>query len=328
MNYDLDDVLRLMHAAPAFCLARPNPFLQFIATLETAATECKEVLDVYPHVRYEPLDFLYLSLQSLGTLNLELMEDLAGIGKGGAVWACWMAMLSPRPEYRSVLDRIHGRDTHYKWCADFAQSLIDGRVDPENAEHARLVNSIRNAIENLPQPKLDLRRVPVGEELELRRAQCASVLERYRQEGATAARVHALQLGLIENHRKLAIVDVPPEQFRVKGIMMPILQADITVEALQSTGELTVFQDADDLAEYDAALFAADGIPMSWQRYEGAPGVISPFTLAIDELEAGARGIDIPEYGNRVLAQLGIAPAFVVWRNPCFDFSVSDLDQA
>lgn len=182
------DVWRLMEAVPHFSLAKASDGLRFLKKLDRDCRELQSVLRQYPGVKYEPLDFVYVSIQSLAVLNEDLVADLTRRYQWhGIVWAAWLAALSPDEKFVPLLQDAFKRAPHNKWIIDLALSQITGAISAELAEHGELIAKIRNALQPLSRPTFTLRLAPNEYQIEQTRIDTEVLRECYHARGPSYA---------------------------------------------------------------------------------------------------------------------------------------------
>ena len=112
MHYFEPDVWYLIGKAPVLGLGRESSGLSLLRRARSALETYRKALAAYPRVRCEPLDFLYICLESLGALDSLLFEDLMT----GCTWragSCgvrgWLRSLHSPSSWRPCLarDRAH-----------------------------------------------------------------------------------------------------------------------------------------------------------------------------------------------------------------------------
>lgn len=182
------DVWRLMDAVPHFSLAKVGAGLRLLKKLDRDCGELQSVLRQYPFVKYEPLDFVYVSIQSLAVLNENLIADLTRRYQWyGIVWAAWLAALSPDEKFVPLLQDAFKRAPHNTWIIDLALSQITGAISDELAEHRELIVKIRNALQPLSRPNFTLRLAPNESQIEQLRIDTEILRECYHARGASYA---------------------------------------------------------------------------------------------------------------------------------------------
>jgi hypothetical protein len=182
------DVWRLMDAVPHFSLAKAGSGLCFLRKLDRDCGELQSVLLQYPFVKYEPLDFVYVSIQSLAVLNENLVADLTRRYQWrGIVWAAWLAALSPDEKFVPLLQDAFKRAPHNTWIIDLALSQITGVIPAELAEHGELIAKIRNALQPLSRPNFTLRLAPNEYQVEQTRIDTEILRECYHARGPSYA---------------------------------------------------------------------------------------------------------------------------------------------
>lgn len=182
------DVWRLMEAVPHFNLAKAGSGLRFLKKLDRDCSELQSVLHRYPFVKYEPLDFVYVSIQSLAVLNENLVADLTRRYRWqGIVWASWLVALSPDEKFVPFLRDAFKRAPHNTWIIDLALSQITGAISAELAEHGELTTKIRNALQPLSRPAFTLRLAPNEYQIDQTRIDTEILRECYHARGPSYA---------------------------------------------------------------------------------------------------------------------------------------------
>lgn len=184
--YHCDDVTRLLSAFPWARLMRESSALGLLRhTLETSQ-QLQHILVQYPHVRYEPLDFVYVLLQAQGALDDELMADLcAHYGWQGVATAALLAALQPRAGFEAPLRAARQRVPHQQWLVDLALDELQGPATQELPELRKALQELRQLLGDIPRPLVTLRRTESSEVCRLR---AEHVRAAYKKGGLDAAR--------------------------------------------------------------------------------------------------------------------------------------------
>lgn len=185
MHYYYEDVAHLLRAVPCLSLAKPAGALRILKRIVEAGEELQPLLAQYPSLRYEPLDFHYICLQSLGAFSKDLLDDLIQHhGWPGTLWATLLVALNPQPEYARALETARPRAPHQVWLVDLVLSIVTGTESEEFPEHQALLRTLRAQLTGLAWPRVTLRRLPSRQDIEEHSRQVRTA---YRQRGADAA---------------------------------------------------------------------------------------------------------------------------------------------
>lgn len=161
MHYDPNDVIRLVHAVPCLKLAKPPGFLRYLSHVVATGLELAPVLSQYPGVRYEPLDFHYVCLQSLGALDDDLLQDLTEHYQWpGILWAALLVALDPRPSYAAILLNARERAPYQAWLVDLALDRVNGIQSVEYPEHLVLLTALAVQLRGAGRTETRLRKIP------------------------------------------------------------------------------------------------------------------------------------------------------------------------
>lgn len=185
MHYLRTAIERLHLSVPHLNLATPRRALQFFENVTQTGTELANTLSRYPEVRYEPLDFYYVCLQSLGALNERALNDLlTEQGWRGVLWGALLVCLSPEPHLRTILESASGRAPSQQWAVDLAVAMLDGVQWAENPPLQQAILRLRTQLDGLSRPVVVLTSLPSCEQLLYRQE---IVRNAYRTAGADAA---------------------------------------------------------------------------------------------------------------------------------------------
>lgn len=163
MHYPFNDVQRLMASVPLLTLAKPASALRFLASKVEAGDELTAMLQSYPSVRYEPLDFHYACQQSLATIDEALLSDLfQHHGWHGIVWGSFLATLAPDRAFKRHLESVVLAPERGGWLVESALQALAG--SEPGSEQQKLLARLRGQL--APLPKLSLKLQPAVSELE------------------------------------------------------------------------------------------------------------------------------------------------------------------
>jgi len=186
MHYLRTDVERLHLSVPHLTLATPRRALQFFEEVTQTGAELAHVLSHYPEVRYEPLDFHYVCIQSLGALTERLLEDLLEEQSWrGVLWGALLVCLSPDARFRPALEKASGIAPYQQWAVDLALAALTGEQDTQNPALQQVISKLGMQLASLPRPAVALRESPPPEMLQLRQQKVRAT---YCQAGFQAAR--------------------------------------------------------------------------------------------------------------------------------------------
>jgi hypothetical protein len=185
MHYDSHDLERLIRPVPLMRFLRLQGASRFLSIAVKDAEELTPILRQYPGLRYQPLEFHYVCLQSLGALNHALVRDLTDYyGWHGLVWASFLAALAPSATYRSTLESSRIRQPRQAWAVDVALVQMGAPCPTELKEITGYVNHLRELLSVCPLPEVSLRRAESPATIaSLRQV----VLAAYKQGGADVA---------------------------------------------------------------------------------------------------------------------------------------------
>lgn len=183
MNYHSDDVLKLLASAPR--LRSTGSALRYLRDAAQSGAELRSTLQRYPSVRYEPLEFFYVCLQSLAALNDALISDLTQFyGWHGKEWAALLACFSPDPKYVPHLELSAALAGPHQWAAQIAVDIAHRREGEERGELEQLLSALRLQLTSVDLPRVELRQAPCITFLE---ARAAAVRRAYREGGLPSA---------------------------------------------------------------------------------------------------------------------------------------------
>lgn len=185
MHYLRTDIERLHLSVPHLKLATQRSALRFFENVTQTGDELAHVLCCYPEVRYEPLDFYYVCMQSLGALNERVLSDLLSEqGWRGVLWGALLVALSPDARYRSLLESASGVAPYQQWAIDLALANLAGEQYADNLALQQTISKLSTQLEGLARLNVVLQESLPVEEQQLRQQK---VREAYRQAGFYAA---------------------------------------------------------------------------------------------------------------------------------------------
>ena len=188
MHYVYNDVIRLFAGVPVLRLAKPDNARSFLSVAVRDGSELCHVLRAYPQVRYQPLEFFYACLQSLGAQNEKLIEDLTShYTWRGVVWAAWLVALAPEARFAPYLKRVREGMPHNQWIVELALCEVEGSLCEKYSNHQGLVRTMRSLLHEIPRPTIELRKAPNEAELQELEVASRAVLVAYRSRGVDAA---------------------------------------------------------------------------------------------------------------------------------------------
>ena len=187
MNYEADDVFRLVRPIPYLQLMRSSTALALLRKQAAAIDTWGEFIPQYRTVRCQPLDFIYVYLRCLGALDALLLQDLlAEFTWREMVCGAWLAALSSNWEFRAQLLAVRSTAGTRQWIVDLSVAALDLVQPPDLAEHLHLLAKIRGALELVPRPVTILARPDLGQSEEMAH-DTDEVREIYRANGHDAA---------------------------------------------------------------------------------------------------------------------------------------------
>jgi hypothetical protein len=185
MHYLRTDIERLHLSVPHLKLATQRSALRFFEEVTQTGGELAHVLCRYPEVRYEPLDFHYVCMQSLGALNERVLSDLlTEQGWRGVLWGALLVALSPDARYRSLLESASGVAPYQQWAIDIALADLSGEQYAENRALQQTISTLSAQLAGHVRPAVALQEALPVEVLELRQQKVRAA---YRQAGLAAA---------------------------------------------------------------------------------------------------------------------------------------------
>jgi hypothetical protein len=168
--YQSEDTDRLLSAVPFMQLARPSGALRFLQSVVATGDELKHLLGLYPHVRYEALDFHYVCQQSLAALDTHLMEDLINHkGWPGFIWAILLMGLTQDAAGLQYFARRYHDFPHNQWIVDEIHAALSAQADVSPSPFGELVGRLRDQLKPLPKLAISLRRT-ASPEVQTRKA--------------------------------------------------------------------------------------------------------------------------------------------------------------
>lgn len=183
MNYHFDDVQRLLASAPRFHSS--GSALRYLRDVAQSGAELRPTLQRYPFVKYEPLEFFYVCLQSLGALNESLISDLTRFhGWHGKEWASLLACFSPDPKYIPHLVLSAALGGHHRWAAQTALDIAHHRDGAERGELHQVLAKLRQLLNSVDLPRVEIRNVP---DIKFVEARADAVRQAYREGGLQCA---------------------------------------------------------------------------------------------------------------------------------------------
>jgi len=183
------DVEALLLNIPYARFMESSGALRYWSALCSDAKELAPILRHYPHVRYAPLEPLYLCARAAASLDEHLVADLSTHWTWrGVVYAAFLCSLKPKKEYRKYLWDARERAPHNRWLVDLAICEIDKSPIDSYVKHQECLRELRAVVEHIPAQRVLLRPGPQQEELFLLRSSAKSIAKAYRLGGVSAAR--------------------------------------------------------------------------------------------------------------------------------------------
>lgn len=183
MNYHFDDVQKLLASAPRFHSF--GSALRYLRDVAQSGDELRSTLQRYPAVKYEPLEFFYICLQSLAVLNEALIFDLTRFhGWHGKEWASLLACFSPDPKYVPHLVFSAASDGPRPWAAQMALDIAHTRDVGDRGELHQVLADLRQLLTAVRLPMAEIRKAPCVDFLE---ARADAVRQAYREGGLQCA---------------------------------------------------------------------------------------------------------------------------------------------
>lgn len=133
MHYLESDLKRLFSGAPYWSLKSKKGVQSLLTQAIPTGEALIGTLKQYPLLRYEPLDFHYLCLQSLAVQEPTPVEDLLSYPDWhGVLWGVFLACLSPCERYRPLLEAALARTPHQSEPFTLALDILNGHSDVAN----------------------------------------------------------------------------------------------------------------------------------------------------------------------------------------------------
>jgi len=195
MHYCEKDVLKLTTGVPFSVLSSERQLTQFLSEVVQVGDELQHVLNRYPSVRYEPLDFHYVCLQSLSVAGPKLVADLLdGLSWTGVLWGAFIACLTRDIHYGALLRAVSARSAKRAAVLDLATRICSGTLTADDNANLMLLARLYIQLEHCPRlPVLLTPALTEEDQLVLQ----TEVRAAYRSAGADAA------LSVIRNRTNL-----------------------------------------------------------------------------------------------------------------------------
>ena len=185
MHYCEKDVLKLTTGVPFGVLSVERQFTQFLRDIVETGDELHHVLSQYPGVRYEPLDFHYVCLQSLSVASPELIQDLLdGSSWTGVLWGAFVACLTRDIHYGAMLRAVSARTVKRAAVLDLATRICSGTLTSADDENLMLLARLYLQLEHCPRLPV---RLSASKSEEDQLALQTQVRTAYRSKGTGAA---------------------------------------------------------------------------------------------------------------------------------------------
>ena len=174
----------LVSKSPYISLVSPSSAKSFIDRFYYTVLNYQHLLKEYPAAKYEQLEIAYFTIQNIGLLDEQLVDDFFNLSYRGGCWAAWLISLQPDVRY---LDTLKGfiENCHIKnrWIAELAISSIS------NAKHPYLtkIHKIQELVGNLPKEEIALRKWPTKAEIRLIEDEKKRTRTCYKTNGADSA---------------------------------------------------------------------------------------------------------------------------------------------
>lgn len=179
-HYRFEDALHLAtHGVPIMRLTKLKGALEVLREHTDTGHELKDMLSLYPHVRFEPLDFHYVCQQSLSALNVPLIDDLANRSTwAGYIWGAFLTGVAGEERYLPYFEARYDYFPRYQWMVDEVRAAVSAQSDTTLSPFGKLLTRLRDQLEPLPRLPVRLRLAETAETVEKRKA---AVLDAYRK---------------------------------------------------------------------------------------------------------------------------------------------------
>lgn len=182
------DVWALLEPIPCTHIAKEKSMLRLLQKMHRDAQELENVLNLFPKVRYEPLEMHYAISKATAVVDEKLISDLtSGFGWRGVVYAAFLAALNPMTQFASYLRIARDGVPHNQWLVDLALREIEDDATSEPSAHQLLIRAIRGILPAYPRECIRLREWPIGEKLDQLKMARDAVVAAYRKNGVDDA---------------------------------------------------------------------------------------------------------------------------------------------
>jgi len=195
-HYHHGDSFRLMQGAPYISISNGG-LLGLLHRTENAASSYRKFLAKFPEILCEPLEFLYQCRIGVDTLNVELLSDFLFTSSWReANWGAWLAMLSPRHEYRALLRSKRESLPHGTDIIDLAVASVDGGAPERLQRHFESSLRLRDLLSDVQPMQVPLRLWPTEAQEAQFNCEVELIREAYRTHGHDAAS-HRMRQGIV-----------------------------------------------------------------------------------------------------------------------------------
>ncbi|WP_027394565.1 hypothetical protein [Aquimarina latercula] len=151
------------------------PYYQKIARLSSAKRLLEyqvEFIDIYskyiplyPSVKCERLEFLYLCYRTVQAMDEKLFQDFVNFNWRGIVWACWTGCITPYPKSYMIeqLKEIEDDLPYNKWLIETAVNILSGKSKDD--ELYKYISKLKYFIGLMPRVEIPLRPLPSEKQL-------------------------------------------------------------------------------------------------------------------------------------------------------------------
>jgi len=132
---------------------------RFLEKMANEGTELSYMLNLYPSVKYEPLDFYYVSIQLATNATEALISDLSDFYTWrGQVMASFIVCLAPTPKFKPYIEKILAKSNAINsWISEVALCEINNQISEKYNNQQLSLKTIRNLITPLKGHEMQLR---------------------------------------------------------------------------------------------------------------------------------------------------------------------------
>jgi len=151
MNLHPSDVAKLTGNIPYQKLMNSGAGGRFLEKMANEGTELSYMLKLYPSVKYEPLDFYYVSIQLATNATEALISDLSDFYTWrGQVMSSFIVCLAPAPKFKPYIEKILVKSNAINsWIAEIALCEINNQISEKYKNQQLSLRTIRNLISPL-----------------------------------------------------------------------------------------------------------------------------------------------------------------------------------